>query len=710
MLATLISYSNLLYTQKINIDDAEKVAVNFYAKQSSSLFQTESKDVKTSGVIKIKNKNDDVLFYVFNIKNGGYIAVSAVKSSVPVLFYSFNGRYEDQGYNPAFYFWIDQYKKQINHSIINNEPADEFRLNQWNELLYNKGDFSEKSVKSIPPLVVTQWDQGPFYNAFCPADINGPDGHAYAGCVATAMGQLMFYHKWPKQGSGSYSYYHPVYDTLSADFGNTYYDWDAMPVQLLDYNDATALLLYHLGVSVTMDYGPNGSGMWNHSAALSLRNYFKYCNETEYVFRDSTVLDWDSIVIANLDAKKPLYYAGWADDSSFTSGHAFVCDGYQSPGYYHFNWGWSGSYDGFFYTDNLTPGGSQFTYAQEIIKDIYPDTILYQYPDGCSGLKTLTYSEGSLNDGSNGANYQPGLYCTYLIQPDCGSSFTVMFNKFFLASGDTLFVYDGVSENDVLLYAFTQNDLPVLANEISPTSITPVSGSVFLVFKTDSSAQDEGWDISWYSEYCDGTVTLTDSSGIINDGSGPCDYKNNSNCKWIIAPPNAGNIYINFTEFDLAPNTLDFVVLYRNSLSPSNIFAKFDYQNIPADTLIDEDTCVVFFKTNGNDVAGGFTLEYAGYPANNDIIENNRFDLIVYPNPSANDIYLKFNILKEQKIKIEILNSVFETIAAKEVLFNKGNVNYCISDLLTNVASGYYMVRLTNENTSVVKSFIYHRN
>lgn len=96
--------------------------------------------------------------------------------------------------------------------------------------------------------------------------------------------------------------------------------------------------------------------MYNHKAAYAFRTYFKYAPETQYVFRDSTNMNWDSLLVAHLDRKMPLYYAGWSVPN--VNGHAFVCDGYQGTGYYHFNFGWGGSYNGYYYTQNLTPGGT----------------------------------------------------------------------------------------------------------------------------------------------------------------------------------------------------------------------------------------------------------------------------------------------------------------------------------------------------------------
>jgi hypothetical protein len=69
----------------------------------------------------------------------------------------------------------------------------------------------------------------------------------------------------------------------------------------------------------------------------------------------------------------PLYSAGWSVPN--INRHAFVYNGYQDSAYYHFNWGWSGSLDGYFYTDNLTPEGSNFNLAQELIINAVPDPV-----------------------------------------------------------------------------------------------------------------------------------------------------------------------------------------------------------------------------------------------------------------------------------------------------------------------------------------------
>ena len=233
-----------------------------------------------------------------------------------------------------------------------------------------------------------------------------------------------------------------------------------METNLGHSNLEVAELLYHLGVSVDMVYGPDGSGMYNHKAAYSLRTYFKYSPETQYVYRDSTTMDWDSLLIAHLDQRIPMYYAGWSVPN--INGHAFICDGYQGTDYYHFNWGWDAAYNGYFYTDNLTPGGSNFNLAQELIIHAVPDTSQYAYPVNCQGDITYTGMFGTIDDGSGPLYpYANGSDCTWLIAPDDSVNFvTLDILNYDLADGDTLFIYDGNTMAAPVLAAFSGDTIP----------------------------------------------------------------------------------------------------------------------------------------------------------------------------------------------------------------------------------------------------------
>lgn len=59
-----------------------------------------------------------------------------------------------------------------------------------------------------------------------------------------------------------------------------------------------------------------------------------------------------------------------------TGGHAFICDGYNpNTDKFHFNWGWGGSYDGWFDMALLTPGTYDFNSSKSAIVEFYPEHI-----------------------------------------------------------------------------------------------------------------------------------------------------------------------------------------------------------------------------------------------------------------------------------------------------------------------------------------------
>ena len=214
-------------------------------------------------------------------------------------------------------------------------------------------------------LVITKWDQSSPYNLFCPEYPGGPGGRCYAGCVATAMSQIMKYWNHPLQGQGSLTYNsggsqgYPYFPGLSANFGETTYDWDNMPISLSNSStqvqkEAVARLMYHCGVSVRMNYAPDGSGANSQDVPGAISNYFKYTNQS--VRRDRgnySYADWFRMLKEQIDMGWPVYYSG-CDASTPTPGcHAFVCDGYDDAGLMHWNFGWGGTGDNFIDFDNI---------------------------------------------------------------------------------------------------------------------------------------------------------------------------------------------------------------------------------------------------------------------------------------------------------------------------------------------------------------------
>ena len=318
--------------------------------------------------------------YIFNYDHG-YVVVSADDLAHPVLGYSEDQPFDQNNIPEGLQYYLGYYARQIQFAIDNNLPVDREIADQW-YLLGKYGVISKtRNEKAVQPLLTTTWDQDWPYNYYAPTCSSyWTNNHCYAGCVATSMSQVMKYWNWPETGVGEHSYTTSSYPgngtALSANFGETTYNWAIMPNSLSQANDAAmavALLMYHCGISVDMDYSPNGSGAHTEDVASALTSYFRYGACANLKSRDSyTKTKWEDLLIAQLDRGIPFVYAGSDSDG----GHAFNCDGYNNNRLFHFNWGWSGSYNNTYYQiDALNTGNGSFNSYQRAVFDILPDYI-----------------------------------------------------------------------------------------------------------------------------------------------------------------------------------------------------------------------------------------------------------------------------------------------------------------------------------------------
>jgi Leucine-rich repeat (LRR) protein len=185
----------------------------------------------------------------------------------------------------------------------------------------------------VEPLVQTKWNQGFPYNYFCPEDpsVEGLYKKTLVGCVAVAMAQIIrYYDKW-NDFAIYHTYTHASYGSLTCNAGG--YNWPAMENKCYDVNNEVAKLLYDCGVLVNMNYGLSGSGAVSADAATRFAQMYR-----NGLF-DSD-LTKQSNFYTNISEYHPIY--------TTYPGHAFVCDGFDGNSFFHFNFGWGGSSNGFF--------------------------------------------------------------------------------------------------------------------------------------------------------------------------------------------------------------------------------------------------------------------------------------------------------------------------------------------------------------------------
>ena len=318
----------------VGLQTAQSVAAKFMGTNDLQLVSTYQTDKNVAS------------FYVFNTTDS-FVIIAADDCETPIIGYSHEGRFDPNNVPVQMEEYLQDFAARIQYGIENHIEADETTSRQW-ELVKATGRLNDqKTNKSIAPLLTTKWHQGCLYNSLCPT-ISGPCDHAEVGCVAVAMGQIMRYWRYPATGWGTNAYTNAG-TTLSADFGNTSYDWDHMPDSLTENSteaeiEAVATLLYHCGVSVKMFYNSNGSGANAQDVTDAMRRYFSYSRNIHFEKQKNYSNDeWLSLLRNDLDLQRPVLYSG----SGSAGGHSFVCDGYDDNDLLHFNWGW-GRADGYF--------------------------------------------------------------------------------------------------------------------------------------------------------------------------------------------------------------------------------------------------------------------------------------------------------------------------------------------------------------------------
>ena len=369
-----------------------------------------SKFMKTNDLQLVSTYQTDknvASFYVFNTTDS-FVIIAADDCETPIIGYSHEGRFDPNNVPVQMEEYLQDFAAIIQYGIENHIEADETTARQW-ELVKATGRLNDqKTNKSIAPLLTTKWHQGCLYNSLCPT-ISGPCDHAEVGCVAVAMGQIMRYWRYPATGWGTNAYTNAG-TTLSADFGNTSYDWDHMPDSLTENSteaeiEAVATLLYHCGVSVKMFYNSNGSGANAQDVTDAMRRYFSYSRNIHFEKQKNYSNDeWLSLLRNDLDLQRPVLYSG----SGSAGGHSFVCDGYDDNDLLHFNWGW-GRADGYFALGNLNPLGYTFNKNNTAIFDIIP-----QY-EPCLVFATSYPTTGGIIEGAG--EYHIGEQCTLTAIP-----------------------------------------------------------------------------------------------------------------------------------------------------------------------------------------------------------------------------------------------------------------------------------------------------
>ena len=245
----------------ISINEAGKIVDNVLAQNNKINYSIDSYSL-----------NNIDSFYIFHLNPIGFILVSSNTKIIPILGYSFDHNIDFNNLPPQLNSIINSYKENIESVVTNNIEPSQYVTNLWNQYLNNENLIREN--RDVTPLITANWNQSGQWNNLCP-------GEALVGCVAVAMGQVMYYWKNPIQPEGYAQYYDADFGPIGVNFDNYTYNYENMHDD--DATTDSQLLLYHAGVAVNMDYSYSGSGAsvcWEGpSAQDALSSNFNFIDE-----------------------------------------------------------------------------------------------------------------------------------------------------------------------------------------------------------------------------------------------------------------------------------------------------------------------------------------------------------------------------------------------------------------------------------------------
>ena len=281
----------------------------------------------------------DMPCYAFDMTGGqGFVLVSADDRTPDVLGYCDHGSYDAAHLPEGLVALMEQWAEEL-------EQMDALGLTYADV----GGVQANLPTTVVAPLMTTKWNQSAPYNNLCPM-VSG--NRAPTGCVATAMAQIIYYHKHPSGRTTAVDGYSTRSGVTVEALPATTFAWSSMLDRYSGNNyttaqaNAVAKLMQYCGSSVQMGYGANSSGAFSTDVPYALRNVFGYAQSAQLIARGQyTIAEWDAIITNELTHSRPVYLSA---STTIGEGHAFVCDGRDQNAMYHINRGWGGNSDGYY--------------------------------------------------------------------------------------------------------------------------------------------------------------------------------------------------------------------------------------------------------------------------------------------------------------------------------------------------------------------------
>lgn len=351
-------------------------------------------------------------YYVVTRDGGGFVIIAGDDNAFPVLGISDKGSFKTENMPSQVKWWMDRTAAYVRSCTI---PTTETAL-EWSKFIGTRAASSiiTGTITNKVERLTPEWDQGgsdsyyfgqQVFNKYCPTSTSSIGGssttsYTYAGCVPVAVAEIMtylsgVYENMPTSASGTIQDYSSEYSGSSGSSSYKYptfpytlgttYDWENLRkltninairsnLSNTDLINNLARLIADLGAVVHAYYTTSGTG-----ADVMIGNLGTYFGMN----KNAVVLDqsnysasmWRAYLVSELDNNRPVLYGGYEKSGSSYAGHQFVLDGYgtySGTTVFHFNFGWAGDCNGWYYVSDISTTNGKFAYYCDAVFNFYP--------------------------------------------------------------------------------------------------------------------------------------------------------------------------------------------------------------------------------------------------------------------------------------------------------------------------------------------------
>lgn len=413
LIASMVVCLNI-QAQVITEGEALEIADRFFSKAGTNTRSAIPQLTKAwdSNTIGTQTRSTSApTYHVFTPESGtGFVIVSGEQCQTPIIGYSLESSIASTEDLPL---GMIDYLNEIDNEI------SMARANRTNNT-QTRAAAPETEIGNVVKLIETaNWGQRHPYNQLTTNDSNVI---CATGCIPTAFAIVMRHHEWPASPAKKiYNMY--TYPDIIAEKDYTY-NWSNMPLN--NPNDEQgkeiSALMLQLGHVFMVSYGTGSTGVEELKGKLN--SFWGYI-ENHAQRMDISDEDWTTRLKEELDANRPMVYCA-SNNSTGDSRHAFVLDGYTDKDYFHFNWGWNGSCNGYFLLSSMVADtGNDYTQNENTKKAHF---VYFLAPDKAYSVSVETSEviAGSVTiDGEDIATkeVQPGTVVTLSATANSGYEF-----------------------------------------------------------------------------------------------------------------------------------------------------------------------------------------------------------------------------------------------------------------------------------------------